>query len=115
MYVKRTGFQFHIEQGPAGNGNEIIPCENSDLLKSEKCDVRVLGTEALHHHKLRGDNEADARKNFYCEMCKIDFKDEAELKSHVMESSEHGSACPKHSHEFRTVEALELHSKQVCF
>lgn len=91
------------------NGNEIIPCENSGLLKGKKCDVRCLGTEALHDHKLRGDNEADSRKDFYCEMCRIDSKDEAVLKSHVMDISEH-VASRKHSHEFRTVEALELHS-----
>ena len=69
---------------------------------------------ALHHHQLGGNNETDARKHFYCGKCRIDFKDEAELKGHFMESSEH-VVCPECSQEFPNVGALEIHSKQVCF
>jgi len=112
-YVDKNGFQFHTKQEPAGDWDEIIPRENSGLLQCEKCDVRFLEAEAFHHHKLRGDNEAGVRKHFYCGMCRIDFKDESELKSHVMESSEH-VIRRKRSHEFDTFEALGLHSKQVC-
>ncbi|PUU72804.1 hypothetical protein B9Z19DRAFT_1136680 [Tuber borchii] len=114
MDIDEDAFQFPIKQESSGtgNGNKTMSREYSGFFTCDKCDVRFLGAGALHQHKLRGENEAGVRMHFYCGMCRIDFKDEPELKSHVMGSLQH-VLCRKRNREFDSFEALALHSKQL--
>ena len=114
MHVDQNGVHFQIVREPAGNGDKILDNESGAPSNCEKCDVKFSGGGALHHHKLQGNSETDSRKHFYCGTCRTDLQNERELKGHVLEGCQHVVCC-ECSHEFRTVEALELHSKQVCF
>lgn len=114
MLVDQNGVHFQVVREPARNGDGIVGNESGALSKCEKCDVKFSVGGFLHHHKLQGDSETGSRKHFYCGTCRTDFQNEAELKGHVVEGCQHVVCC-KCSQEFRTVEAPELHSNQVCF
>ena len=114
MNADENDLNFNIRHDLAWNGGGILSGETGDGFNCEKCDVKFLGAGALHNHKLRGNSATNSRKHFYCGKCRIDFQNEAELKGHLMESSAH-VVCRECSQEFLNVEALELHSQQVCF
>jgi len=59
---------------------------------------------------LRGNSENDPRNHFYGHKCRVDSKDEGELKGPMMRSSV-PKVCGGCSQEFHIAEALELPSR----
>ncbi|PWW79675.1 hypothetical protein C7212DRAFT_341939 [Tuber magnatum] len=105
------GANFHAMRRQAGGGDETRTGERGGRDKCEKCGAKLLSVDYLHHYMLQGNLNDDPEEQLCCRKCALETKSEAGSGERGVESSTHVD-CPECPRDFRTREALKLHSQQ---